>query len=585
MFKLLKYLKPYFGQCLALVLSIAAQTWCTLMLPSEMAKIVNIGIINGDVNYIYQTAFRMLIYVIITSGCAVSAGYFSAKVGAKFARDLREDVYKKVLSFSFADNDKFSAASLITRTTNDVTQVQQTISMMLSLMLRAPMMAIVALIQALTIAPDMSWIIALAIGIIFTAAIILIGITMPKFKIFQKLFDKITLLTRENLTGLRVIRAFNNQNIERKKFEKANDELTGTLIWVNKIMGLAMPIITFVFNGICLLCVWIGLQNYEFNASYLGNMMAFMQYAIQVVMSFMILTFLFISIPRANVSANRINEVLGTRPKIHWQKKTIGEQSKELSLVFKDVDFRYGSAEDNVLSDISFEAKAGETVAIIGSTGSGKSTIANLIPRFYEPTSGKITINGIDLKNYSKKELMSKIGYVPQRGILFSGTIESNIKFSNPRTSDRSMQIAAEISQSEEFIENNPKKYQSPISQGGTNVSGGQKQRLSIARAIAKNPEIYVFDDSFSALDMKTDKILREKLEPITKNTITIIIAQRVSTIKNAKKIIVLEKGKIVGIGTHNELLKKCKIYNEIVKSQISEEEYKKELTSAKGEK
>lgn len=585
MFKLLRYLKPYFWQCIALVLSIAVQTWCTLMLPSEMAKIVNIGITNNDTDYIYQTAFRMLIYVVITSGCAVLAGYFSAKIGAKFSRDLREDVYKKVLSFSFADNDKFSTASLITRTTNDVTQVQQTISMMLSLMLRAPMMAIVALIQALTVAPDMSWIIALAIGIIFAAAIILIGITIPKFKIFQKLFDKITQLTRENLTGLRVIRAFNNQEIERKKFEKANNELTKTLIWVNKIMGLAMPIITFVFNGICLLCVWIGLQNYEFDASYLGNMMAFMQYAIQVVMSFMILTFLFISIPRANVSANRINEVLGTKPKIHWQKKTIGEPADEPSIVFQDVDFRYGLAEDNVLSDISFEAKVGETVAIVGSTGSGKSTIANLIPRFYEPTNGKILIDGIDLKNYSKKDLMSKIGYVPQKGILFSGTIESNIKFSDPKISDRNMQIAAEISQSKEFIINNPKKYQSEISQGGTNVSGGQKQRLSIARALAKNPEIYIFDDSFSALDMKTDKILREKLEPLTKNSITIIIAQRISTIKSAKKIIVLEKGKIAGTGTHNELLKKCKVYNEIVKSQISEEEYQKELKIAKGEK
>ncbi len=585
MFKLLKYLKPYFWQCLALVLSIAAQTWCTLMLPSEMANIVNIGIINQDTDFIYQTALKMLIYVFITSGCAVLAGYLSARIGAKFSRDLREDIYKKVLSFSFADNDKFSTASLLTRTTNDITQVQQTISMMLSMMLRAPMMAIVALIQALAIAPDMSWIIALAIGIIFAAAIILIGVTIPKFKIFQKLFDRITQLTRENLTGLRVIRAFNNQHIEKDKFIKANDELTGTLIWVNKIMGLAMPIITFVFNGICLLCIWVGLQKYEFNASYLGNMMAFMQYAIQVVMSFMILTFLFISIPRANISAKRINEVLRTKSKIHWQKKTIGEPSEEPSLVFEDVDFRYGSAEDNVLSDISFEAKVGETLAIIGSTGSGKSTIANLIPRFYEPTNGKIYINGIDIKNYAKKDLMSKIGYVPQRGILFSGTIKSNIKFSDPKITDKTMQMAAEISQSKEFIEKNTKKYQSDISQGGTNVSGGQKQRLSIARAIAKDPEILIFDDSFSALDMKTDKILREKLKPLTKNTVTIIIAQRVSTIKNAEKIIVLEKGKIAGSGTHHELLKNCEVYKEIVKSQISDEEYKKELQIAKGEK
>lgn len=585
MLKLAKYLKPYFLQCILLTFATAAQTWFTLLLPSEMAKIVNDGIVENNIAFIYESGLKMLIFVLISSLCAIASGYLSAYIGSRFSRDLRADIYTKVLNFSIADNDKFSTASLITRTTNDVNQVQQTYSMILSMFLRAPMMAIVALIQAFATAQDMTWIIALAVTIILISAISIISFAIPKFKIFQKLFDKITLITRENLTGIRVIRAFNNQDIERKKFSQINTELTGILTWMSKVMGLVTPIITFVFDGICLLCIWIGLKNYEFDANYLGNMMAFMQYAIQVVMSFMILTLFFVSIPRANVSAGRINEVLNTHSKIIWPKKTKTEPSKTPSVVFKDVDFRYGEAEDNVLNDVSFEAKVGETTAIIGSTGSGKSTIANLILRFYDATNGKVLINDINVKDFSKKDLMKKIGYAPQRGILFSGTIESNIKFSNPNITDEKMEKASKISQSKEFVEKNPEKYNLKISQRGTNVSGGQKQRLSIARAIAKNPEIYIFDDSFSALDMKTDKKLREELKEIVKESVTIIIAQRINTIKDADQIIVLDKGRIVGKGNHHSLLRTCKIYNEIVKSQLSEAEFEKELLNAKEEK
>lgn len=585
MFKLAKYLRPYFLQCALLAFTTAAQTWFTLLLPSEMANIVNNGIVANNTPHIYDSGLRMLLFVLVSSLCAIASGYLSAYIGSRFSRDLRADIYVKVLDFSIADNSKFSTASLITRTTNDVNQVQQTYSMILSMFLRAPMMAIVALIQAFATAQDMTWIIALAVAIILISAISIISFAIPKFKIFQKLFDKITLITRENLTGIRVIRAFNNQKIERKKFNQANAELTNILTWMSKVMGLVTPIITFVFDGICLLCIWIGLQNYEFDASYLGNIMAFMQYAIQVVMSFMVLTMFFISVPRANVSAGRINEVLNTHSKIVWSKKTKSNPSKTPSIVFKDVDFRYGEAEDNVLNDISFEAKAGETTAIIGSTGSGKSTIANLILRFYDATNGKILINRINIKDFSKKDLMKKIGYVPQRGILFSGTIESNIKFSNPNITNEEMEKASKISQSKEFIEKSPEKYHSKISQRGTNISGGQKQRLSIARVIAKKPEIYIFDDSFSALDIKTDKILRKELEENIKDSVTIIIAQRINTIKDADQIIVLDKGRIVGKGTHYALLRTCKIYNEIVRSQLSESEFEKELFRAKEEK
>lgn len=546
-----------------------------------MAEIVNDGILKSDMTAVWRIGLEMLQSVAITAIGSISASFFSSRIGTAFSRDIRKDFYEKVLNFSITEIDKFSTASLITRTTNDISQIEQVTVMILNMLLRAPMMCVVALLQAFSTAPEMTWIIGLSVIIIVVCITLILASVMKKFKTFQKLLDKITSITRENLTGLRVIRAFNNEKIEAKKFAHTNSELTRTIIYINKIMSLTNPLLLLLFNGISLLCIWVGISLIPQDISYLGNMMAFMQYAVQVIMSFLVLTMLFMMIPRANVSATRINEVLNTTPKIKWKAETKGVPDNDSSVEFRDVDFSYGHAEQNVLSKISFKAESGKTTAIIGSTGSGKSTLINLIPRFYEPTSGKIYINGLEIENYSKEDLMNRIGYVPQRGLLFSGTIKSNIAFGVKEPSKEDIELAAKISQSEDFITKLPKTYNSEISQGGKNVSGGQKQRISIARAIAKKPEIFIFDDSFSALDMKTDKNLRKALKDVTKNAVTIIVAQRVSTIKDADQIIVLDEGKIVGKGTHKTLLKRCNVYQEIVRSQLSEKEYEKEKKNA----
>ncbi|MBQ6570988.1 ABC transporter ATP-binding protein [Candidatus Saccharibacteria bacterium] len=581
MFKLLRFLKPYWWQVIILLLSIALQTWFTLRLPALMATIVNEGIATGNTEIIWTIGFRMLGCAVLTAVGALSSGYFSSKIGTAFASDLREEIYAKILSLELSEVEKFSTASLITRTTNDISQVQQTVVMMLSMLLRAPMMCVVAIIQAFATAPDMTWIIALAIAAVIFFVIVIISSTMKKFKLFQKLLDKITLLTRENLTGFRVIRAFNNESVEKKKFARANSELTDTIIYISKVMSLIRPLIGLVFNLTSLVCIWVGVSLISKDFAYLGNMIAFMQYAIQVIMSFIVLTFFFMMLPRANVSAGRINEVLGTSAKIKWPAKTLGQPSLVPTLEFHNVDFSYRHAEQKVLSNISFSAQAGDTIAIVGSTGSGKSTLAQLIPRFYEATSGEIFVNGIDIRNYQKDDLMQRIGYVPQRGLLFSGTIKSNIAFGAKNISDEDIVRSAKIAQADDFVMKLKEKYNSRVSRGGTNLSGGQKQRLCIARAIAKNPEIYIFDDSFSALDMKTDQKLRAALAPATKNSITLIVAQRVSTIKDADNILVLDRGKIVGSGRHSDLLKTCKVYQEIVRSQLSPAEYEEELRHA----
>lgn len=582
MFKLLKYLKPYWLQVVFLLASIAVQVWCTLQLPTLMADIVNNGIVTGDTAYIWNIGMLMLLYALIIAFCAFIGSFFSARIGSAFAKNLREDIFKKILSFSISEIDKFSTASLITRTTNDVNQVQQTIILCLSMLLRAPMMCIGAIIQAIATAPNMTWIIGLAVLTLLLMVFTLLSIAMPKFKIYQKLIDRITLLTRENLTGLRVIRAFNNQKIENTKFNTANSEITSTAAFIDKVMAWQTPFMLLIFNGTTLLCIWIGISLIPTDISYLGNMMAFMQYAIQVVMSFLFLAMLFVMLPRANVSATRINEILRTRPKIHWKSRTIGTPAKTPSVEFQNVSFAYDGAEEQVLHDVSFIAPAGQTTAFIGSTGSGKSTLINLVPRFYEITSGQILINNLEIKNYAKKDLMSRIGYVPQRGFLFSGTVKSNLTFGAPDATMSDLKKAAKTAQAAEFIDKLDKKYDSHIAQGGTNVSGGQKQRLSIARAIAKNPAIYIFDDSFSALDMKTDARLRAVLKPITKNAVTLIVAQRVNTIKDADQIIVLDQGHVVGRGTHYQLLQTCEIYQEIAKSQLSDQEYATELKISK---
>ena len=582
MLKLLRFLKPYWWQTILLLVSVAGQAWCSLQLPALMADIVNDGIVAGNSDITLSIGLEMLAYTVATVICAIITHFFSARVGAAFSRDLREDFYKKVISFSVTEIDKFSTASLITRTTNDISQVQQAIMLMLTMMLRAPMMGIGAVVQAFRTAPDMTWILALGVGLIIFFSVIILSLAIPKFKIFQTLIDKITLLARENLTGLRVIRAFNKESHEQKKFEKANDELTENTIFLNKVMAFQDPLISLVFNGVTILIIWVGINHLESDLSYLGNMMAFVQYATHVLLSFLLLTMLFVILPRASVSANRLNEVFATKNKVTWRKKTEGVANVAPSVEFKKVSFAYPGADENVLTNISFEAKAGETTAFIGSTGSGKSTLISLIPRFHEVTSGEILVDGLNVKDFASEDLMRRIGYVPQRGVLFSGNVKSNIAFGSPTATEEEIKSAAKIAQAEEFIKKLDGAFSAHIAQGGTNVSGGQKQRLSIARAVAKKPEIFIFDDSFSALDMKTDKKLREALKPETKNSVVLIVAQRINTIKDADQIIVLDEGKIVGKGDHRSLLKTCKVYREIVKSQFSEAEYKKELSYAR---
>lgn len=567
---------------MVLLAATGEQVYATLRLPALMADIINSGIVKSDTNSIWMAGVQMLMLAIISALCALIANCFSARIGTNFSRDVRASVFAKVLNFSISDTKEFSTASLITRTTNDVDQVQRAVVMMLSLMLRAPLFCIIAIIMAIQTAPDMLWIIALSVVAILGSVILIMSLVIPKFKVFQKLIDRITLLTRENLTGLRVIRAFNNEKIEKEKFSKTNDKLTRLLIFIDKIMELQNPLINMIFNGSTLLCYWVGISLLNTDYAYLGNMAAFAQYVTYVMMAFLMLSILFVMLPRANVSAERINEVLKAPSGIYWKDSASDMPNNRASVEFKNVDFSYPDADDKMLADISFMARAGETTAFIGSTGSGKSTLISLVPRFYDATAGEILINGVNIKEYSQDDLMKKIGFVPQRGVLFSGTVKSNIMFGAPNASMADVEQAAEISQSKEFIEKMPEKYNSHILQGGTNVSGGQKQRLSIARAICKKPDIYVFDDSFSALDMKTDNNLRNALKTITQDAVVLIVAQRISTIKNAGQIIVLDNGKIVGKGAHLELLKKCKIYQDIAKSQFSEKEYALELAAAK---
>lgn len=575
---ILKYLKPYWKSVVALLAVIALQVWTSLQLPALMANIINNGIMKGDLNYVWWTGMAMVGFATLTSACAFLANFLSARLGAFFMRDLRNDFFEHVLSLSIAEIDNFSTASLITRTTGDIYQVQQAATMTLSMGLRAPLTCILAIIQAVATAPDMTWIIALAVGAIILLAGTIISIVMPKFQLIQKLADRVIMLTRENLTGLRVIRAFNNEAVEKRKFDRTNEEYAKLDIFVDSMMSLQNPLISLVFNGTTLLCIWIGVTLISKDFAYLGNMMAFMQYAIQVVMSFLFMTMLFVVLPRASVCAKRVNEVLQTKSKIHWQERTLGKAQLRPSVEFSHVDFIYHGAEEKVLQDVSFVANAGETTAFIGSTGSGKSTLINLVPRFYEASSGNIKINGLNIQDYSREDLMRRIGYVPQRGVLFAGTVKSNILFGAPEADDQVMKHAAKVAQADGFIAKMEKGYDSHIAQGGTNVSGGQRQRLSIARAIAKDPDIYVFDDSFSALDMQTDAKLRQELKPVTQDAVTLIVAQRISTIRDADQIVVLDQGKVVGKGTHLELIARCKVYREIAKSQFSQEEFEKEV-------
>ena len=525
--------------------------------------------------YMIKTGLQMILVALISMICAVSIMFLSSRVAAKLGRTLRDKVFKKVLSFSTEEFSNFSTASLITRSTNDVQQIQMLITMLFRVVVYAPIIGVGGFIRVLNQSQtSMAWIIALDILCIMAIVIILFIVAMPKFKKLQDLIDKLNLVSREILTGLPVIRAFNKEEKEEKRFDDANLDLKKANVFVNRTMSIMMPSMTFIMNGATLLIIWVGGNNVEQGMMQVGDMMAFIQYTMQIVMSFLMISMISIMLPRASVSARRINEVLETIPKIKDKDETKSLNKEKAGLVeFKNVSFRYPDADAETVTDITFTARPGKTTALIGSTGSGKSTIVNLIPRFYDITAGELLIDGVNIKDVSQKELRSKIGFVPQKGVLFSGTIASNIKYGNNDITDEQMKEVAKIAQAEEFIEAKEEKYEYAIAQGGTNVSGGQKQRLSIARAIAIDPEIFVFDDSFSALDLKTDAKLREALAKKTQNKTVIIVAQRISTIMNADEIIVLEEGKIVGKGTHEELLKNCETYSQIALSQLSKEE------------
>ena len=520
----------------------------------------NLGIDTDKIqnDYIWKTGMQMLGIAAITMVSAVLVMLFSSRVAARLGKDLREKVFTKVLTFSNKELNQYSTASLITRSTNDIQQIQQLITMLFRVVVYAPIIGVGGFIKVLTSSDNsMAWIIGVAIlAILFVVGTLFI-IAMPKFKKLQELTDKLNLVSREILTGLPVIRAFNQEKREEKRFDNANKDLMKANVFVNRAMSMMMPLLMFIMNSIMILVVWVGGHGVEEGLLQVGDMMAFIQYMMQIVMAFLMISMISIMLPRASVSANRINEVLETEPDIQDKPEIKKFDNNKKGLVeFKNVSFRYPDADTEILEDINFTAKPGQTTAIIGSTGSGKSTVVNLLPRFYDVTGGELLIDGVNVKDVSQKQLRDIIGFVPQKGILFSGTIESNIKYSDENMSDEKMIEAAEIAQATEFIDSKEKKYKDEIAQGGGNVSGGQKQRLSIARAIAKDPEIFVFDDSFSALDFKTDSKLREALAEKTENKTVIIVAQRISTILNADQIVVLEEGKVVGIGTHEELMR-----------------------------
>lgn len=524
--------------------------------------------------YIVKTGLKMLGMTLIVAIAAISVSFIATRVAAKVGRNLRTDLFKKVQSFSDTEFEKFSTSSLITRTTNDVTQMQNLIVMGIRLVFLAPVMGIGAMIMIINRDASMTWILGLACALIILLILGLFIFAMPKFKIIQKLIDKLNLVSRENLSGIMVSRAFRTQKYEEDRFDKVNKELTNVNLFVNRAMVVMMPAMTFIMNAIMLLIVWVGAKQIEQSNLQIGDMMAFMQYSMQVIMSFLMMSMMFIMFPRAAVSGKRISEVLETEPSIK-DSENLKEFDKDKTgyVEFKNVNFKYDGADEYVLENINFVAKPGQTTAFIGSTGSGKSTLIKLVPRFNDVTSGEVLVNGVNVKDVSLYNLQTQIGYVPQKGNLLSGTIESNIKYGNPDATDEFIKECTDIAQASEFIETKEEKYQSPISQSAKNVSGGQKQRLAIARAIAKNAPIYIFDDSFSALDFKTDAKLRQAIHEKMKNATILIVAQRVSTIMNAEQIIVLEEGKIVGKGTHQELLKNCPTYYEIASSQLTKEE------------
>ncbi len=524
--------------------------------------------------FIILAGIKMLAIALVGMVASVIVGLLAARVSAQLGRTLRKNVFENVVDFSNNELDKFSTSSLITRCTNDIQQVQMFMVMFLRIVFYAPILGVGGFLKAMKTDTSMSWVIGVSVLAILSLVLVMFGVAIPKFRIIQKLIDKLNLVTRESLTGMLVIRAFGTQKKEEEKFEKANTDLTNTNLFVSRIMSGMFPLMMLILNGVILLIVWVGSHQVDLGKMQVGNMMAFMQYAMQIIFSFLMISMVSISLPRASVSINRISEVIGTKGSIRdpETKKDFNRSYKGV-VEFKNVSFKYPGAEDEVLSDINLTANSGETVAFIGSTGSGKSTLINLIPRFYDVTSGQILINGVDIREVPQKELRNRIGYVPQKGVLFSGTIESNLKYGCETATEEDLRLAADIAQATEFIDEKEQGYDTEIAQGGTNVSGGQKQRLSIARALVKKPEIFIFDDSFSALDYKTDAALRRALKQKTHGATVLIVAQRISTVMNADKIVVLDEGKVVGIGSHRELLDNCEVYQQIALSQLSREE------------
>ncbi|CAI3608264.1 ABC transporter ATP-binding protein [Clostridium neonatale] len=573
MVKLLKYAEPYILSIIASIILLFGQAICDLSLPDYMSDIINKGITVGDKSFIIKTGFTMLGVSLLSASFTIIVSFLASRIAAGMCRTIRNDLFTNIESFSNAEFDRFSTSSLITRTTNDITQIQTLIVMIIRMIFYAPIMAIGGFVHALANSKSMSWIIALAIicllGLIFTV----FTIAMPKFKAIQNLIDKLNLVVRENLDGILVVRAFNTQDFEEDRFDKANKDLTNTNLFVNRVMVSMMPIMTLIMNLITVLIVWVGANQVSAFKMDVGEMMAYMQYVMQIIFAFLMLSMMFIMIPRASVSGDRIAEVLEAVSSI--KNNEIASKLKKCTglIEFNNVSFKYPGGDEDVLHNISFTARPGETTAFIGSTGSGKSSIVNLIPRFYDVTSGEILLDGIDIRNIDLHDLRNNIGYVPQKGVLFSGTIKSNISYADKNANEEDILRAATIAQSMEFIDSKPEKFDTGIAQGGNNVSGGQKQRLSIARALLKKPQISIFDDSFSALDFKTDAALRKALKEETGGSTMLLVAQRISTIMNAEQIIVLDNGYIVGKGTHESLMQSCEVYKEIALSQLSKEE------------
>ena len=579
---ILTYFKPLWKQLLLIVGFTAISVWATLKIPTVMSQIIDQGILSNDLSLIIRQGLWMLALSLADISGMIVSDIITSRAMARLAGDLRLDIFRRIESFSLSEIDKFSTASLITRSTNDVQQVQQSFQMVLGLAIQAPIMIAGAVIGALRTAPSMTWLIVLTVTILLVGMAVIFGIVTPKYKVLQDLVDRLNLVARENLAGLRVIRAFNNESIEERKFNQANTDKAKLETWVNRITGLLQPGMSLVVNLAVLAIIWVGAHLIVESKLEIGGMMAFLQYAMMVVFNVLMLAMVISTLPRARVSAGRIATILETKCQIvePANPETIDDDRRD-ELEFRHVTFSYPGAESAVLNDVSFTARPGGMTAIIGSTASGKSTLVNLIPRLYDVTSGQILIGGHDIRRIGRAELVKALGFVPQRGVLFSGTVASNIKYADEDISDKEMRRAAKIAQAD-FIEELDGKYKARIAQGGNNVSGGQKQRLSIARAIAKDPDILVFDDSFSALDYQTDAKLRRQLLGQESDKTILVVTQRISTIKDASQIIVLDKGRVVGIGTHHPLLNSCPVYREIAGSQFSDSEMKRELEEAK---